>query len=110
VESARREWFMRGTEIERVAVPRTLPRIAQPANGALVDAMAIADDAAFRVYFDAAYAPVGAWWRLNGEKVGNGNGGRMAWRPVAGRHVLELMSAEGQILDSVIFAVRAPLE
>jgi hypothetical protein len=34
----------------------------------------------------------------------------MAWRPVAGRHVLELMSAEGQILDSVIFAVRAPLE
>ena len=110
VESARREWFIRGTEIERVAVPRTLPRIVQPANGVLVDAMAIVDDAAFRVYFDAAHAPAGAWWRLNGEKIGNGNGGRMAWRPVAGRHVLELMSAEGQILDSVIFAVRAPLE
>jgi penicillin-binding protein 1C len=110
VESARREWFIRGTEIERVAVPRTLPRIVQPANGALVDAMAIADDAAFRVNFDAAYAPVGAWWRLNGEKIGNGNGSRLAWRPVAGRHVLDLMSAEGQILDSVIFAVRAPLE
>lgn len=110
VESPRREWFIRGTEIERVAVPRTLPRIAQPANGALVDAMAIVDDAGFRVYFDAAHAPVGAWWRLNGDKVGNGNGVRMAWRPVGGRHVLELMSAEGQILDSVIFAVRAPLE
>lgn len=110
VEGARREWFIRGTETERVAVPRTLPRIAQPANGALVDAMALADDAAFRVYFDSAHAPAGAWWRLNGEKIGNGSGSRVTWRPVAGRHVLELMSAEGQILDSVIFAVRAPLE
>lgn len=110
IESPRREWFIRGTELERVGLPRSLPRIAYPPNGALVDAMALADDPAFRVSFDATHAPAGAGWRLNGEKLTGSNGLRLAWRPVAGRHVLELVSAEGQILDSVIFAVRAPLD
>ena len=108
VESPRREWFIRGTEVERVAVPRVLPRIVQPLNGVLVDAMALVRDEGFKVYFEAANLPAGAWWRLNGDPVGRGE--RIAWRPVAGRHVLELISAEGQILDSVIFAVRAPLD
>lgn len=97
----------------RVAVPRSVPRIAQPANGTLVDAMALADDGSFRIYFEAARAPTGAWWRLDGERfgeAGGSNGGRGAWRPVAGRHVLELMGADGQVLDSVTFAVRAPLD
>ncbi len=110
IESPRREWFIRGTELERVGLPRSLPRIAYPANGLLVDAMALADDPSFRVSFDATHAPAGAGWRLNGEKLTGSNGLRLAWRPVAGRHVLELVSAEGQILDSVIFAVRAPLD
>jgi len=110
IESPRREWFIRGTELERVGLPRSLPRIAYPANGLLVDAMALADDPAFRVSLDASHAPPGAWWRLNGERLSGSNSLRLAWRPVAGRHVLELMSAEGQILDSVIFAVRAPLD
>jgi len=108
VESPRREWFIRGTEVERVAVPRLLPRIAQPLNGVLVDAMALLRDEGFKVYFEATHMPAGARWRLNGEDLGSGE--RIAWRPVAGRHVLELMSADGQVLDSVIFAVRAPLE
>ena len=113
LENARREWFIRGTEVDRVALPRSLPRIAQPANGALVDAMALVDDSSFRIGFEAARAPLGAWWRLNGERFGDAvgsNGNRSAWRPVAGRHVLDLMSADGQLLDSVTFAVRAPLE
>jgi penicillin-binding protein 1C len=110
IESPRREWFIRGTEMERVGLPRSLPRITYPADGLLVDAMALADDPSFRVSFDATHAPAGAWWRLNGEKLNGSNGLRLAWRPVAGRHVLELVSAEGQILDSVIFAVRAPLD
>ncbi len=110
IETPRREWFIRGTEQERVGPPRSLPRIAYPANGSLVDAMALADDPSFRISLDAHHAPSGAWWRLNGERLVGSNGLRLAWRPVAGRHVLDLMSAEGQILDSAIFAVRAPLE
>ncbi len=116
VESPRREWFIRGTEVERVALPRSLPRIAWPANGMLVDAMALVGDPGFRIHFEGSRLPPGAWWRLNGERVGNGNGstngngGRASWRPVAGRHVLDLMAADGQILDSVTFAVRAPLD
>ncbi len=115
VESARREWFIRGTEVERVALPRSLPRIAHPADGSLVDAMALVDDSGFRVNFESVRAPAGAWWRLDGERFGNGNGngnggGRAGWRPVAGRHVLELMAPDGQILDAVTFAVRAPLD
>ena len=70
--------------------------------------MALVRDDGYKVYFEATHLPAGAWWRLNGDPLGGGE--RLAWRPVAGRHVLELMSAEGQVLDSVIFAVRAPLE
>lgn len=127
VESARREWFIRGTEVDRVALPRNPPRIAQPGNGMLVDAMALVEDDSFRVHFEATRVPAGAGWRLDGERFGTsavaaggngngmvgGNGGttlRTAWRPVAGRHVLELLGPDGQVLDSVTFAVRAPLE
>ena len=114
VESARREWFIRGTELERVMVPRSLPRIAYPAGGTIVDGMPLADDSNFRIHFEALRSAPGAWWRLNGERIGNGgnssSASRTAWRPVAGRHVLELMSAEGQVLDSVTFAVRAPVD
>ncbi|NML26257.1 transglycosylase domain-containing protein [Zoogloea dura] len=110
LENARREWFVRGTETDRVSPPRSLARISHPLNGVLVDAMAIVDDPGFRVMLDAVHAPPGAWWRLNGERLAGSNGLRTAWRPVAGRHVLELVSLEGVVLDSVIFAVRAPLE
>ena len=110
LENARREWFIRGTETDRVSPPRSLARISHPLNGMLVDAMAIADDPGYRVMLDAVHAPPGAWWRLNGERIAGSNGLRTAWRPLAGRHVLELVSPEGQVLDSVTFAVRAPLE
>lgn len=110
LENARREWFIRGTETDRVSPPRSLARISHPLNGMLVDAMAIVDDPGYRVMLDAVHVPPGAWWRLNGERIAGSNGLRTAWRPVAGRHVLELVSPEGQVLDSVTFAVRAPLE
>ncbi|MDD3352685.1 transglycosylase domain-containing protein [Zoogloea sp.] len=113
LESARREWFIRGSEVDRVSPPRTLPRIQVPANGMLVDGMPLAVDPEFRIALEAAHVPAGAWWRLNGERLPGttGNGGvlRVRWRPEAGRHVLELMSSEGRVLDSVVFAVRAPL-
>lgn len=108
LESPRREWFIRGTEQERVGIPRGLARIQQPASGVLVDAMALVDNPEFRLSLEATHAPPGVWWRLNGERLGSGN--HLSWRPQAGRHVLDLMSAEGQILDSSIFAVRAPLD
>ena len=123
VESARREWFIRGTETERVLVAaRNPPRILYPVGGGIVDALGLAEDRGLRVYFEAARAPAGSWWRLDGERMAAGNGsgsgsgggsgpvGRVAWRPVAGRHLLELMSAEAAVLDSVSFAVRGPDE
>jgi penicillin-binding protein 1C len=85
IETPRREWFIRGTELERVGLPRSLPRISYPTNGSLVDAMALVGDPSFRVSLDAIHAPPGAWWRLNGERLVGSNGLRLAWRPVAGR-------------------------
>ena len=99
-----------------VVAARNPPRILYPVGGGIVDAMGLAEDCGFRVYFEAARVPAGSWWRLDGERLsagngnGNGNSGRLAWRPVAGRHLLELMSAEGAVLDSVSFAVRGPGE
>ena len=71
--------------------------------------------------FRGRRAPAGSWWRLDGERLaasngnGNGNGNGKQQRAaglasVAGRHLLELMSAEGAVLDSVSFAVRGPGE
>ena len=67
----------------------------------------------------AGWVPTGGWWRLDGERLGaangrgeGGNGGngvsRQPWQPVEGRHLLELMAADGTVLDSVSFAVRGP--
>lgn len=115
IEAPRREWFIRGTETERVVAPHSEPRIQYPANGSLVDGMALATDPAFRVHFEGLRLPPGAWWRLNGERLEQDDGkptsrGRVTWRPVAGRHTLDLMSADDKVLDSVTFAVRAPLQ
>jgi hypothetical protein len=33
--------------------------------------------------------------------------GHPGWTPVAGRHVLQLVAADGEVLDSVSFEVRA---
>jgi penicillin-binding protein 1C len=119
VENARREWFIRGTETERVSVPRNPPRILYPVGGGIVDATGLAGDKGLRVFFEAARVPAGGWWRLDGERLGaangrgeGGNGGngvsRQPWQPVEGRHLLELMAADGTVLDSVSFAVRGP--
>ena len=108
---------MQGAERIREDVARALQALgAEGAEGAMLDALGLAEDRGFRVYFEAARVPAGSWWRLDGERLaagngnGNGNGSsaRLAWRPVAGRHLLELMSAEGAVLDSVSFAVRGP--
>ncbi|MGL4407825.1 MAG: hypothetical protein ACRCTU_05465, partial [Zoogloea sp.] len=111
LESARREWFMRGTEVERVFFPQPAklqlappPRILQPQGGALVDVSGKADDPAFRLGLEASAMPPGCVWRLDGVVLGNS--ARLGWRPLGGRHVLELLGPDGQVLDSITFAVR----
>jgi penicillin-binding protein 1C len=111
LESARREWFVRGTEVERVFFPQAPrpqpappPRILLPQDGALVDVSGKADDPAFRLHLEASTLPAGAVWRLDGVLMGNSL--RVGWRPLNGRHVLELLGPEGLVLDSITFAVR----
>ena len=107
VEPARREWFIRGTETDKVGMPRPAAHILHPAAGSLVDGMALADDPAFRIRFEASPALPGLSWRLDGERIGRG--AHLAWTPVAGLHTLELLAADDRVLDTVTFAVRAPL-
>jgi penicillin-binding protein 1C len=112
VESARGEWFLRGTEqalvrsnstASEVAAPA--PRIRYPAESMIIALDPDIPAGAERVVFEASAAPPGMRWRID-ESVLADSRGRASWAPVAGRHLLLLEDAEGRILSSVEFSVR----
>lgn len=108
VEAPRREWFVRGTELAVSSIPPAAVRILQPRQGAIVDGSQAARDPAYSVRFVASAALPELRWYLDGKQIGEG--GQAWWKPLAGLYHLELRSADGQVIDSVEFAARAPLQ
>ncbi len=118
VESARDEWFVRGTEMEVVRsgqdpencssgeLAGATPRIRYPAAGAVIALDPDIPDAAQRVVFEAAPAIEGLRWRLDSGAVEKSRRGRADWAPASGRHTLALEDAMGKALSSVAFEVR----
>ena len=107
VEPARREWFVRGTELAVSSIPLSAVRILQPRQGGIVDGAQAADDPGYRVQFRASAGLPELRWYLDGKLIGEGE--RAWWHPRAGLYRLELRSADGQSIDQVEFAARAPL-
>lgn len=108
IEAPRREWFLAGTQMPRVALLTPAARgarIASPANGVVIALDPDIPVPRQRVTLTARGAPPGATWRLDDRPLGHADA-YQAWAPQPGTHTLELRSG-GTTLDTVRFTVRA---
>jgi penicillin-binding protein 1C len=113
VESARREWFVRGTEtsVVRLAASASdvesgpVPQIRYPAPDTVIALDPDIPSQHQRVAFVSTASGHDVAWRLNGETLGE-HGGRVLWAPTPGRHVLALLDARGIEVSTVAFEVR----
>ncbi len=127
LEARREEWFVRGTAQTRFALdgqaigadearsvrPQThggaaapeatnTARILAPANGTIVAVDPDIPPDRQRLQFVADSAS--ARWRMDGKEVARG--ARWAWLPWPGRHQVDLVNAQGDVLDSIRLEVR----
>ncbi len=107
VEPARKEWFIAGTEPNRIAARLDdTPRILSPAPDSVI---AFDPDIPIdrqRVAFVAsAGARDGSHWTLDRKTLGPVNG-VMLWPPAPGVHTLALADSFGRPLDTTTFKVR----
>ena len=77
-------------------------RILAPANGTIVAVDPDIPPERQRLQFVADSAA--ARWRIDGKDVARG--ARWAWLPWPGRHQVELVNAQGEVLDSIRLEVR----
>jgi penicillin-binding protein 1C len=105
IDAPRREWFLAGTAMRRIAFAGTemrRPHIVYPGRD-----MTIALDPDIpaerqRLFFRAEPALPGLAWQIDRVPfIINSE----PWRPVPGRHHLTLLP-NGRIVDSVVFEVR----
>ena len=123
LDADRPEWFIAGTQQSRFALENEAAsadgvrakgqnhanhfsiRIVSPAAGTILALDPDIPPAQQRLWLRAS--GVGAQpvrWR-SGQRL-LGSGAQLAWLPVPGAHVLELIDAQGQVLDSVRLQVR----
>jgi penicillin-binding protein 1C len=105
IEAPRREWFLRGTAMRRIAFSGTearRPRIVYPGRD-----MTIALDPDIpaerqRLFFRAEPALPGLAWQIDRVPFASAAG----WPPVPGRHHLTLLDPKGRIVERMVFEVR----
>jgi len=104
---ARKELYLEGTESTTVkASGKEAPtRILYPVDGMI---LAIDPDIPASqqiVLFEARAGHEAISWRLDGKQLAEKQS-KARWRPKAGKHKLELQTADGRVLESVEFEVR----
>jgi penicillin-binding protein 1C len=107
VEAPRRELFMAGTETARVEIVGGAARTAKiryPGDGDIIAIDPDIPDANQRVFFEAQSGS-GLRWRLDDAALGSASE-QTSWRPVAGKHRLDLVDETGKVRDSIAFSVR----
>ena len=122
LEAARHEWFAAGTEQTVFAIDsgassaygisargqndsKTIAaRITSPASGTVIALDPDIPPTRQRLQFTATGQGQGLRWRMDGKPLGQG--ARVAWLPWPGRHVVQLVNAQGQVLDEVRIEVR----
>ena len=104
----RPEWFIAGTELDRVQrtpVRGGAPRIVYPGAGIIV---AIDPDIPVprqRLLFAAGPGAQGLHWRIDGRRLAPADR-PYPWHPVPGNHRLQLVDAQDRVIDEVRFEVR----
>jgi penicillin-binding protein 1C len=117
VETERKEWFLRGTEMSVIEsnaggaanAPGTAatPHIRYPAAGTVIALDPDVPAGAQRVVFEASSGSQGSRWRLDGVELTEVDArGRADWTPASGRHTLLLEDSGGLPLSTVNFEVR----
>ncbi len=101
------EWFIAGTELERVERTRRshAPRIVYPGAGIIVAIDPDIPASQQRLLFSAGPDARGLSWRLGAQVLGPADRPH-PWRPFPGRHRLQLVDADQRIVDEVRFEVR----
>jgi penicillin-binding protein 1C len=107
IEPSRQEWFIAGTEPNRIAAHLDdTPRIFSPAPDTVIAFDPDIPVDRQRVAFVAsADARDGSHWTLDQKTLGPVNG-VMLWAPSLGVHTLALADAAGRPLDTATFMVR----
>jgi len=114
VESERKEWFLRGTEMGVVEsnasgadhVSMATPRIGYPAADTIIALDPDSPPGSQRVVFEASPAIGGLGWQLDGATLPNTDAyGRADWTPTPGKHSLALIDVDGRTLAMVAFEV-----
>jgi penicillin-binding protein 1C len=127
LEAPREEWFVSGTQQARFAMDtgNTMKSIARRADSMLATDLKHNENSAKnqitspamgtiialdpdipprhqRLHFTAQ--STSAQWRLNGKNLGAAKD--VQWLPMPGRHALQLVDAQGSVMDEVKFEVR----
>ncbi len=125
LEAARGEWFIEGTQqtlfaIDFASIPahsislagrnglkNTLQpgaRITTPTNGSIIALDPDIPPKNQRVTLESSLHDPALQWRIDGKPLARGSSAR--WLPWPGRHVVQLRSARGVLLDEVRLEVR----
>ncbi|MEO8023434.1 transglycosylase domain-containing protein [Polaromonas sp.] len=130
LEAARSEWFIKGTEQSLFAInsgaasvhpersaarnstqkgiqktvpePDAVPRITAPASGTIIALDPDIPPKHQRISFSAEGR--GTRWLIDGKEFARGP--RAQWLPWPGRHVVQLLDANGKVADEIKFEVR----
>ncbi len=108
-EAARREWFLRGTEMPVVhtANANALSRITYPISGTIIALDPDIPPDRQRIPLRLSGPAERGWhWRIDGKSLVKADA-KARWLPQPGRHHLSLHDARGKSLDSVAIEVRA---
>ncbi len=104
---AGKEWFIAGTEplaIEPNLYRKALPRIIYPPSDVVIALDPDIPGPSQRVIFEASGGRNATTWMLNGQLIGEGD--LHLWKPLRGKHLLELVDRDRRALDHVTFTVR----
>ncbi len=107
-ETARREWFITGTEPALPVAVYTVheqPRIIYPAGGMIVALDPDIPEANQMISFLAQPRGAVYEWRLNQQRL-SALSNQLLWKPQRGNHQLSILDKDGRILDTVSFTVR----
>ncbi|VTU35352.1 penicillin-binding protein 1C [Variovorax sp. PBL-E5] len=108
LEAARSEWFVAGTQQALFTLPPaasaadSAARITAPSDGTIIALDPDIPPEHQRVRFEAEGR--GLRWRMDGRPFARGASAQ--WLPWPGRHVVELLDADGQVADRVRLEVR----
>ncbi len=108
LESARREWFLAGSELPNVDASlgrQRKARIEAPGNGMVIALDPDIPEPRQRVALSAEGDVRGMHFELDDKALGDA-GEMTLWKPAVGAHRLALVDAEGKVADRILFTVR----